>query len=44
LAVQILAAGDDELHKKVIVFKEKLKDKMLRANEDLKEYEFKCRV
>lgn len=44
LAVQILAAGDDELHKKVVLYKEKLKDKIVKANQDLQEYKFKYRV
>jgi len=44
LAVQILAAGDPELHKKVVAFKTKLKDKIVKANEDLTSYKFKHRV
>lgn len=44
LAVQILAAGDVELHKKVVVFKNKLKEKIVEANEDLSSYKFKNRV
>ncbi|PCJ85013.1 MAG: 5-(carboxyamino)imidazole ribonucleotide mutase [Flavobacteriales bacterium] len=44
LASQILAAGDETLHQKVVAFKEKLKDKIVKANEDLKQYQFKFRV
>lgn len=44
LAVQILAAGDVELHQKVVAFKSKLKDKIVKANEDLAVYSFKYRV
>jgi 5-(carboxyamino)imidazole ribonucleotide mutase len=44
LAAQILAAGDEELHQKVVAFKENLKTKIEKANVDLKEYEFKFRV
>mgnify|MGYP003551208324 FL=1 len=40
LAVQILAAGDDELLKKVIAFKENLKNKILKANKELAEIKF----
>jgi len=44
LAVQILAAGDPELHNKVVAFKSKLKDKIVKANEELTSYKFKHRV
>lgn len=44
LAVQVLAAGNDQLLGKVSTFKEKLKKKILKANEDLKEFKFKFRV
>jgi 5-(carboxyamino)imidazole ribonucleotide mutase len=44
LAVQILAAGNDELRGRVVKFKEKLKDKILKANEELKQHTFKFRV
>lgn len=40
LAVQILAAGDDELLKRVISFKENLKNKILKANKELAEVKF----
>jgi 5-(carboxyamino)imidazole ribonucleotide mutase len=44
LAVQILATGDAELIKKVSKFKEDLKSKVVKANEDLDkiQYKFKC--
>lgn len=43
LAGQILAIGDNELQKNVIAFKESLKDKMVKANEELSaiKYDFK---
>jgi 5-(carboxyamino)imidazole ribonucleotide mutase len=43
LAVQILAAGDEELFDKLIVFKEELKSKIVKANQELSsiKYEFK---
>jgi len=44
LASQILANSDDNLHKKVKVFKENLKKKITNANEDLKKFKFKFRV
>lgn len=44
LAAQILATGDDALQEKVNAFKENLKSKIAKANEDLKEYDFKFRV
>jgi 5-(carboxyamino)imidazole ribonucleotide mutase len=44
LAVQILAATDPALQGKVLEFKEKLKNKILKANEELKEHKFEFRV
>ncbi len=44
LAVQILAAGDDKLLEAVLAFKESLKKKILKANEELKQHKFKFRV
>ena len=44
LAVQILAAGDDKMLEEVLAFKENLKTKILKANEDLKAFPFKYRV
>jgi 5-(carboxyamino)imidazole ribonucleotide mutase len=40
LAVQILAAGDDQLLTKVIDFKENLKNKILKANKELADIKF----
>ncbi len=44
LAVQILATGNEDLLKQVKEFKESLKNKILKANEELKEHKFKFRV
>lgn len=44
LAVQILASGDDKLLSEVSKFKENLKTKILKANEELKQHKFKFRV
>lgn len=44
LAVQILAAGNDELLQQVLEFKESLKTKVLKANEDLSKFKFEYRV
>ncbi|MHC1775998.1 MAG: 5-(carboxyamino)imidazole ribonucleotide mutase [Lentimicrobium sp.] len=43
LAVQMLATGDQELYKKLTIFKEELKSKIVKANEELSavKYEFK---
>lgn len=41
LAAQLLAMGDESLQDKMLVFKDKLKDKIVKANEDLKEVKFK---
>ena len=44
LSVQILAAGDDKLLTQVGEFKESLKKKILKANEELKQHKFEYRV
>ena len=44
LAAQMLAVNNDELYKKTITYKENLKQKIVKANEDLKEHSFKYRV
>ena len=44
LALQILASGDEKLMQKVIDFKKNLENKIVMANEDLKEFKFKYRV
>ncbi len=43
LAAEILATGDDQLHEKMLIFKEELKKKVIKANEELAgvKYEFK---
>lgn len=44
LALQILATGDAALMQRMIRFKEELKVKVVKANEDLAKQEFKYRV
>jgi len=44
LACQILATGDEELMKKVIEFKENLKKKIVKANEELSKVKFEYKV
>ena len=44
LAAQILASGDAELMKKTIAYKENLKKKIVKANEDLQEVKFKFKT
>ena len=44
LAAQILATGDEKLLEKVKAFKENLKSKIIKANEDLKSVKFKFKV
>jgi len=44
LAVQILASGNDEMQNQVLEFKENLKSKILKANEELKQHKFQYRV
>jgi 5-(carboxyamino)imidazole ribonucleotide mutase len=44
LAMQIMATGDEQLMKKMIVFKEELKGKIIKANEDLSRVKFKFKV
>jgi 5-(carboxyamino)imidazole ribonucleotide mutase len=44
LAAQILAAGNDDLMKKVVAYKENLKEKIVRANEELAGVKFRFRV
>lgn len=44
LAVQILAAGDPELMKKVVAYKENLKSKIVKANEELKSVSYKFKT
>ena len=44
LAVQILASGDKELISKVLEYKEKLKNKIIKANETLTKVKFNYKV
>lgn len=44
LAAQILAVGEPALHDSMKTFKSNLKEKIVKANEDLKSHEFKFRV
>lgn len=44
LAVQIISTGDPELMKKMIAYKEGLKEKIIKANEELKNVKFKFRT
>lgn len=44
LAAEILATADPELHKKMIAFKEELKSKIVKANEELGKVGYKYKV
>jgi len=44
LATQILAIADDSLMKKLLIFKEELKSKVVKANNELSKTEFKFKV
>jgi 5-(carboxyamino)imidazole ribonucleotide mutase len=44
LATQIMATADEALAKKVVKFKEDLKGKIVKANEDLAKIEYKFKV
>jgi 5-(carboxyamino)imidazole ribonucleotide mutase len=44
LAAQILAVGDENLHKKLIAFKTDLKKKIIKANDELANVKFEYRV
>lgn len=44
LALQIMAVGDPELQKKMISYKEGLKKKIVKANEDLAQLQYKFKV
>ena len=44
LAAQILATDNKEIHMKVKAHKDNLKEKIVKANHDLKEHEFKYRT
>jgi 5-(carboxyamino)imidazole ribonucleotide mutase len=44
LAAQMLAVGDENIAKKLIVYKESLKDKIVKANEELSNVKFKFKT
>ena len=44
LAAQMIGAGNEEVMKKVIDYKSSLKDKIIKANEELSEFKFNFRV
>ena len=44
LAAQILAVGDIEINKKLIDYKENLKDKIVKANEELSKIKFEYKT
>ena len=44
LACQILAESDDELMKKLVEYKENLKNKIVKANEELSKLNYKYKV
>lgn len=44
LAVQILSLADEELAKKFAAYKESLKNKIVKANQDLKEVKYEYKV
>ena len=44
LAAQIIAVGDEDLSKRVLGFKQGLKQKIIKANKSLAEYKFKFKT
>ncbi len=44
LATQILAVGDQDIAQKVKAYKENLKGKIIKANEDLAQHDFEYRI
>ena len=44
LAAQILSTDNEEIHNKIIKFKENLKNKIIKANNDLSVHEYKFRT
>ena len=44
LAAEILAIADPQLHQKMVIFKEDLKKKIIKANEELEGVKFEYRV
>jgi 5-(carboxyamino)imidazole ribonucleotide mutase len=44
LAAQIISSGDKEVYEKTVAYKENLKEKISKANQDLAEHKFKFRT
>ena len=44
LAAQMLATGDEALHAKMVAFKSNMKEKIVKANNDLASESFQFRV
>ncbi|MGA3014804.1 MAG: 5-(carboxyamino)imidazole ribonucleotide mutase [Bacteroidales bacterium] len=44
LAAEIMATSDEELHQKMLAFKEDLKTKVVKANEELKKVSYEYKV
>ena len=44
LAAQIIAAGDEKIQNRLVQFKEELKEKIVKANKELKEVKFKFKT
>lgn len=44
LALQMIATGDQSLQKKLVVYKENLKKKIVKANEDLSKVQYKYKT
>lgn len=44
LATQMLGTGDEEIYKKTVAYKENLKIKMVKANEELASFKYKYRT
>ena len=44
LASQILATDNEDIHSKIASYKEKLKQKIVKANNDLATHKYKCRI
>ena len=44
LAIQMLATGDEELYNKLLAFKQELKSKIVKANEELSGVKYEFRV
>jgi 5-(carboxyamino)imidazole ribonucleotide mutase len=44
LAAQILSLGDDNLNQRIVKYKQGLKQKIIKANNNLSEFKFKFRT